>query len=133
LAINNFQRSYQWLTTTSKIPFLEVNGNLVGTNFTPTQVRYRDAFLNLTNLQDQYEEASFLKIYPNPVMDEVTIPIKKACLLQVHDAGGKCLYSEEISKASESHKLNVSIWPEGIYQITLSAPDKISYIKFIKQ
>ncbi len=37
LAINNFQRSYQWLTTTSKIPFLEVNGNLVGTNFTPTQ------------------------------------------------------------------------------------------------
>lgn len=37
---------YRWLSTTEKIPVLEVIGTEVGGNFTPTQVRYRDRFRN---------------------------------------------------------------------------------------
>jgi len=38
----NYVRSYQWLTLTEKIPYLEVSGNIIGGNFTATQARYRD-------------------------------------------------------------------------------------------
>lgn len=35
---------YKWLSTTDKIPVLEVTGTLVNGNFTANQVRYRDNF-----------------------------------------------------------------------------------------
>jgi len=35
---------YRWLSTTEKIPVLEVVGTEIGGNFTPNQIRYRDRF-----------------------------------------------------------------------------------------
>lgn len=37
---------YRWLSTTEKIPVLEVIGTDIGGTFTPNQVRYRDVFRN---------------------------------------------------------------------------------------
>lgn len=36
--------TYKWLTNTEKIPVLEASGTMIGTTFTPTQIRYRDMF-----------------------------------------------------------------------------------------
>ena len=36
--------TYKWLCNTEKIPVLEVTGTMVGTTFTPNQIRYRDIF-----------------------------------------------------------------------------------------
>ncbi|HEY1046702.1 MAG TPA: T9SS type A sorting domain-containing protein [Bacteroidia bacterium] len=35
---------YRWLSTTEKIPILEILGTEIGGTFTPTQIRYRDKF-----------------------------------------------------------------------------------------
>ncbi|MCC6818466.1 MAG: T9SS type A sorting domain-containing protein [Bacteroidia bacterium] len=40
---------YKWLSTTEKIPILEVVGTEASGNFTPTQIRYRDNFRNPSN------------------------------------------------------------------------------------
>jgi hypothetical protein len=133
LAINNYQRSYQWLTTTSKIPFLEVNGNVVGNNFTPTQVRYRDKFLNITGIKDIYEDGSFVRIFPNPVLSEIHFPVSAKCDILIHDVSGKIMYSNRVDVADESYRVSVEPWPAGLYHVTLSLPDKITSLKFIKQ
>jgi len=43
------RREIKWLTTTTKMPILEVSGSLLGSVFTPTEVRYRDSFRNIPN------------------------------------------------------------------------------------
>lgn len=40
---------YRWLSTTEKIPILEVIGTEIGGTFTPNQIRYRDRFRNAGN------------------------------------------------------------------------------------
>ncbi len=35
---------YKWLSTTEKIPVLEVSGTMIGNTFTPTTIRYRDNY-----------------------------------------------------------------------------------------
>jgi hypothetical protein len=69
LVFPNIQRSYQWLTTTSKIPYLEISGNLIGNQFTPTTARYRDNYLNLTSLQNVPDIEPEAMIFPVPSAD----------------------------------------------------------------
>ncbi len=44
VGIPNNRVEYRWLSTTEKIPMLEVVGTEIGGNFTPTQIRYRDNY-----------------------------------------------------------------------------------------
>lgn len=41
IGLQNNQRSYQWLSLNSKIPFFEISGTLNGPLFTPNTARYR--------------------------------------------------------------------------------------------
>ena len=43
------RREIKWLAKGEPIPLLEVTGPLFGNTFTPTQVKYRDSFRNLSN------------------------------------------------------------------------------------
>lgn len=133
IAINNNQRSYQWLTATSRIPFLEVNGNVVGNNFTVTQVRYRDTYLNITGLPDKYEEFAYLKVLPNPVSNEVKIPVVKNALLEIYDAAGKKVFSQHMEGDDDHYSLSVSSWPAGLYTVSVKTSEKVNQMKFIKQ
>lgn len=45
----NTRVEYKWLSTTEKIPVLEVTGTEIGGTFTPSQIRYRDNFRSAQN------------------------------------------------------------------------------------
>jgi hypothetical protein len=58
--------TYRWLSTTERIPVMEIQGTIVAQTgkFTPTQVRYRDGFIG--KLSSSAIETEGLKLFPNP-------------------------------------------------------------------
>jgi hypothetical protein len=66
-AIDQKRIEYKWLSTTEKIPILEITGNEVLGNFTPLTVRYRDKFREGT--LSISEILKTVEVYPNPVTD----------------------------------------------------------------
>lgn len=129
----NNQRSYQWLTTTSKIPYLEVNGNLVGNNFTITQIRYRDIARSLTTVYEQNANAFDFSIYPNPVINELTIDNKIASV-EVFDMNGKLVCNQDYKNTiGTDKKLNVAHLPQGLYHLKGNSEKGPINFKFIKQ
>jgi len=131
--VANNQRSYQWLTSSSKIPFLEVNGNLIGNNFTLTQVRYRDLARTIVGVKENNAEAEFI-MYPNPVKDKLYLSAIKNQLIEIFNIEGKLVYSEITEKGAEGVKMiNVSLLGQGIYLVRLSNDANMQCFKFIKE
>ena len=121
----NNQRSYQWLTTGEKIPYLEVSGNLVGTNFTPTQVKYRDKMQSFVGIQEQ-EMALALSVFPNPTAGQLVVITPQhgtSITAEIVDLQGKVVLSqlltENVSMANQ-HIINVSGLAKGLYVLNLS-------------
>ena len=58
--------TYRWLSTSERIPVMEIQGTIVAQTgkFTPTQVRYRDGYI--AKLSAENVETEGLKLYPNP-------------------------------------------------------------------
>lgn len=132
----NNQRSYQWLTTTSKIPYLEVNGNLVGNNFTITQIRFRDIYRNITSVFEQGNMGSDVSIYPNPVKDELKLSIEPELIsqIEINDMNGKnVFFSKKTEFGHVQNTLNVSDLPQGLYHLKISSEKGPINFKFIKQ
>ncbi|MHB8260554.1 MAG: hypothetical protein ACYDCN_01945 [Bacteroidia bacterium] len=50
ITVPNVQRSYKWISTTEKIPVLELDGTYTGGTFVPNQARYRDKFINFAGI-----------------------------------------------------------------------------------
>ena len=133
IGFNNYQRSYQWLTTGSKIPYLEVNGNLIGNNFTVTQVRFRDIYRFLTSDNTLETAEDLISIYPNPVSDKVHLNLKNnhTYSAEVYDVNGKLVVKENLSSTNNSiHVENLS---QGVYTVKLTENDKPVIFKFVKQ
>jgi hypothetical protein len=131
----NNQRSYQWMTTSSKIPFLEISGNLVGGNFTITQVRYRDSYRVITGVEKR-EDISALAIYPNPVKDQLHLLLAKgkSCKIEITDVNGQLIRSEQLETANGGlQSINVTNLEAGLYIITIKGDTNNSYFKFIKE
>lgn len=133
-AIPNNQRSYQWLTTGSKIPFLEVTGNLVGNNFTITQIRYRDIPRVITGI-GEYDNVSELDIYPNPVKDRLYLKTKENeyYSAEIHDLNGRLIRTQDLNSAGELTSIDLNGIEAGLYIIKLLNGNKINYFKFIKE
>lgn len=121
----NYQRSYQWLTLTQKIPYLEISGTVNGTNFTANQARYRDNLpltASLINLDKHYSDV----IFPNPATQEVTIITngsEKQIMVSISDLQGKTVKSyafEQGLNTLHEQKLNVSDLSKGIYILNVS-------------
>ncbi|MES2512581.1 MAG: T9SS type A sorting domain-containing protein [Bacteroidota bacterium] len=121
----NYVRSYQWLTLNEKIPYLEVSGNIIGGNFTPTQARYRDVLRSWVGLQEESVSLA-LSVFPNPSVGQLTVITPKNSeniKADIVDLQGKTVYSEILSHNSEianQHHLNVSSLAKGIYILDLS-------------
>lgn len=130
----NVMRSYQWLSTTAKIPVFEISGVLTGTNFTPSQVRYRGYPLNsgVTGLTEKNEEV--VAFYPNPVKNALFLkhqgPLQA---MEIFDASGKSVFKSTESSLSATKTLDVSGFEGGLYLLKLSATDKVLYYRFIKE
>lgn len=140
----NVQRSYQWLVTSEKIPFLDITGTLTGNNFTPTQARYRDSAryynnnpfgLGVNELKSDFITA----FYPNPATETVTMVIPQvegSLTAEIWDLAGKLVRSEHIegcSEASNKRSMDVRMLDRGIYFLKLKAPGGSQVIKFSKQ
>lgn len=128
----NNQRSYQWLTTTSKIPYLEVNGNLAGNVFTVTQIRYRDMPRLITGVKAEFEMDDQVRIFPNPVTNELVLTLdpKEVRKMEVFDQNGKLLISETNNTKGS---LSVEALPQGLYHLTVTKASGSINFKFIKQ
>lgn len=134
----NYQRSYQWLTTTEKIPFLEVSGNLVGTNFTPTQVKYRDHIQSFVGIEEQ-EATLALSVFPNPTAGQLVIITPQhntAITAEIVDLQGKVVLSQTLTQnlsIANQHTINVSGLAKGLYVLNLSTPSSKQSLKISVQ
>lgn len=139
LGFPNTVRSYQWMTLNSKIPYFEVTGNVVGTNFIPTSARYRGYDVkagdpvNTTGL-NEVEETSQLVIYPNPVAEILHLgQIKSDLNLTLVDAQGKVIRTVQMKGGLEAQELKVDDLPAGIYSLNGVWENKPVQIKFVKE
>lgn len=146
LGFPNYQRSYQWLTTNSKIPFLEITGNLVGANFTITQVKYRgykrDAVLPppppppppiYAGLNEQPNAIDF-KFYPNPVKNKLWLNYTTNLdyTVEIVDVTGKQVKQMLMEPDTQKQAIDVSTLANGLYFIKVSQDKKSTSFKFMK-
>ena len=140
----NYQRTYQWLTNTEKIPYLEVSGNLVANNFIPTQVRYRDSVrIDINNplglsVQDLHQDL-VTSIYPNPSSDyiDIILPQKDGKInISISDIMGKEVISEVwdgLNQTYNKRRIQVSGLSAGSYLVKLTYKGYSQSIKISKQ
>ncbi len=135
LGFQNYQRSYQWMTATSKIPYFEVTGNLVGSNFTITNARYRgfdkSAPPTVTTSVSEIKNELPLVVYPNPVKDKLILDAyhDKNFKASIFDVNGKLIKQEN----NQQSQIDVSGLEKGIYILVIDNGNSIlKFCKFIK-
>lgn len=138
VGFSNNQRSYQWMTTGSKIPFLEITGNLVGANFTPTQARYRDIPRVITGIKEE-QDISAMSLYPNPAKETLNVRWSGekgsgSLTAQVFDQLGKLMGEQFIEPDINGNAtINVIDLTPGLYVIKLKQAANSYCFKFIKE
>lgn len=133
LGIANNIRSYQWFTTTSKIPFLEVTGSLIAGVFTPTQARYR-GFQQLWTGLDAQNGQDGLQLYPNPVKDRLWLKGGQAADLkaEVFDMQGRLVKKIQVQVAPNGRFMDVSDLQPGVYQLRAGQSGEAAMLRFVK-
>jgi hypothetical protein len=132
-AFPNNRVEYKWLSTTEKIPMLEVSGTQIGNTFTPTQIRYRDNYKTTTNGNVSIKPTinSQLTAYPNPARNTVTIEvpgfIKNSLKLLVFDMEGKNIESLNFEAFENQIILNTSNFADGKYTAIVTNGNIFNY------
>lgn len=72
----NVQRTYKWVSTTQKIPVLEVQGAYNNGNFNAVRARYRDSMRVAVGINEEAFAAGTIKVFPNPAADEAYVLVK---------------------------------------------------------
>lgn len=130
----NYTRSYQWLTTTEKIPYFEVSGNLVNGNFNPTQARYRDNIKSFVGIKEQSAEIA-LSVFPNPGNGVVSVIIpqtKEPVNLTIYDMAGRAVKTQTLDQnqlSVQEYKINVADLSKGVYTFNLRTSTQAQNIK----
>ncbi len=136
VGVPNFVRSYQWLTLNSKIPYMEVTGNLVGNNFTITQARYRGYDISKNPPKDtqvpEIKDLSGMRMFPNPAASQLFVTLASPCSLAVYDLNGRLLQTAVDVPVSGVYPLDVSGLEQGLYILKVTEGNKSEMIKFIK-
>jgi hypothetical protein len=139
VGIPNTQRSYQWMTLTSKIPYFEVTGNLLMNNFTPATARFRGSGFvkppppkDDTGIED--EGGIQYTAYPNPVKDKLVM-----CGLQsgaykatVFNTLGVMLGTRSVQSTESTHILDVSDLNAGTYLVMVEGGSAVRFVKIVK-
>ncbi|WP_317897561.1 T9SS type A sorting domain-containing protein [Aurantibacillus circumpalustris] len=136
LGFPNYQRSYQWMTLIGKIPYLEITGSLLGTNFTPTQARYRGYEKTQINVGiSENSDINDARVYPNPVKDILYFQknVKRDSNYEIYSLDGTKVLDLKTDLFETENQLNVSELEAGIYLIKATVDGQESYLKFIKQ
>jgi hypothetical protein len=137
LGFPNNTRSYQWLTSSSKIPFLEISGNLIGNNFTPNSVRYRDNYFISNNTAGIYDfmDISAMQFYPNPGKDKLCLLFNHAGEFDVTilDLQAKKMKQLNTGYLNTLYELDINDLEPSIYVIKVTESNRSYYYKFIKE
>lgn len=132
----NNMRSYQWLTLGERIPYLEVSGNVVGGNFTPTQARYRDVIRVFAGIKENNHQEVFMSVFPNPANDELNLVLGKTegtVKIEITDLQGKMIKSLELTNNSgllNTHSIYVGELSQGLYLLNLNNASGKQSLKF---
>ena len=131
----NTTRSYQWMTATSKIPYFEVTGNVVGSNFIPTSARFRGFKQKETNFVGiSSEEAISIIVYPNPVKDVIKLSAAAEVVSsEILDLSGKVVLKLQSATAGQEQVIDVSSLAPGIYSIRIQAAAQQYQMRFAKE
>ncbi len=138
IGIDNFVRSYQWMTLTSKIPYMEVTGNLVGGNFTLTQARYRGYNKGeplATGLTGLPGGDSDVLIYPNPVKEKLGLSkyLAGAQEIEIFSSNGQLVLKRVLNSQNGSELLDVSGLEAGVYFLKMTTEGEQRHLKFVKE
>lgn len=133
----NFQRSYQWMSLNSKIPFLEVTGSLVNDVFTITQVRYRGyhrIMANPVSTGPELEETN-IGLYPNPVKDklQVTGLFQEPKNFEVYSLDGKKVLSGTFKSMATEQSIDLSALEKGVYFLNIPGAATTTSLRFVKE
>lgn len=121
----NYVRSYQWLTLTEKIPYLEISGTVVFGNFVPNVARYKDKKRNVVSVKEESISLD-LSVFPNPSSHELSIITPKhdgSVKAELIDIQGKLVLEKNLdnnSMMANQHHLDVSSLAKGLYILNLS-------------
>lgn len=121
----NYTKSYQWLTLTEKIPYLEVSGTVVAGNFIATAAKYRDVLRSWVGIKEENELLA-LSVFPNPASGQLNVIIPKneaSITAELVDLQGKIVLSINLTNntnIANHHKLDVSSLAKGLYVLNLS-------------
>ncbi|MEI6595182.1 MAG: T9SS type A sorting domain-containing protein [Bacteroidota bacterium] len=101
-------------------------------SYTFKVLRYLDGVFEVSPYQQ-------LKVYPNPVNDFLTIELNDIQTnhnnINVFDATGRNVYSKEFSKPTiytTTERIDLSIFPKGLYTVVLKTDEKTSIRKVLK-
>ncbi len=116
----NNRTEYKWLSTTEKIPVLEVSGTEIGGTFTPTTIRYRDKYkADSSSTGIKPLSQAQLITYPNPAKDKVTIelPITNSQTVRffAFDMNGKNITQIDYKHIKNSIEVNTNNLSAGQY------------------
>lgn len=136
LPFPNYVRSYQWLTLGEKVPYFEVSGSLLGTFFTPTEVRYRDVARSFVGIKEEEAQVA-LAIYPNPAVNELNFVIPKSneLTLEIFSSSAQSVMKRSIpnNEIMNKHSIDISKLAQGLYSGVLGNGKTVQNFKFIKQ
>ena len=130
----NNQRSYQWLTASDKIPYLEISGALTGANFTPNLVRYRDTYQNPAGVHEN-TDLSAIEFYPNPGKDKLWLTFTRSgeFLVEVLSVDGKVIKTADLNSVNMAQSIDIAELSPAIYIIKVREKQKVYFYKFIKE
>lgn len=78
---------------------------------------------------------TYLRLYPNPVQDEVTIDQIRGdgiTMIRVTDVSGRTVYNQSLPAGEHSFRLNTAVWPNGIYMVRVIDGAESSVIRLVK-
>ena len=139
LGFPNYERRYQWLSLGEKIPYFEVTGTLIGSNFTPTQFKYRDNIKTFVGLKNENLNPLTLGLFPNPSSTQITLLLPrneapvKATMTDLQGKVMQTIVFENNTEIINIHHIDVSNFAKGVYFIHLSTNSQNQSLKIIVQ
>ena len=129
----NYQRSYQWLTTTEHIPVLEISGTYNNNTFVANQAKYRQTIVSFVGLVENEKNNLNISVFPNPSSSILNIKLPtntnklNATIINAQGQLIKCL------DINGSQTIDVSFLPAGIYFIDLKNEKGTQKLKILIQ
>ena len=124
----NQQRSYKWMTTTEKIPYLEVSGTFNGT-FVATQARFRDTYKSFAGISEidgvTWKNCSY---FPNPASNSLLIrtPTNIITNIEIFDVSGNLVLGKKCD-GEELIGIDTQGIAEGLYFLKFSELNNKTY------